>query len=72
MDELCADPDVRIRHVLADKVERHVLKCLPGVTGRYSCERCLCPGLGTSVGWPYPYATMFPLRDSQSFAAQAR
>ena len=61
-----------IAQVIADKVERHTLKCLPATTGYFSCEFCTCPGRGLSGGWPYPYSVGYPLRNHGSFARISR
>ena len=49
--------------VIADKLERHLLKGLVGVGGYYSCE--VCKGKGkhrVSMTWPHPDFYHCPLR----------
>lgn len=57
------DPRLRIVMVVADKVERHVLKGLVNVNGKYGCE--VGTGRAKTVGgtcWPYPQSLNCPLR----------
>lgn len=55
MEEINADPDLTLRLVIADMVERHYLRGQISIAGRYSCEYCVAKGdTGKGMRWPYP------------------
>ena len=69
LSEVERDPDIRLRFVVADKVERHFLKGIVSVAGLYSCEVCVGSGEtrkgggGGGISWPYPRYLACPTRD---------
>lgn len=72
--ELNRDTDIFITNVVADMVERHKLRGLITINGRYSCEFCTCEGK-TRVGgvdWPYQETHGKPLRTHEEYEEISR
>ena len=55
VQEVNNDPDIVIKLVIADMPERHTLRGMMPIQGRYSCEFCVGRGdTGSGIRWPYP------------------
>ncbi len=71
MDEVNSDPEVRLRKIIADMVERHFLRGMIGIAGKWSCEVCISEGVarigGGGMQWPFERTAHFPLRDHASW-----
>ncbi len=73
MREINADPDIKLRAVVADMPERHFLRGLIAISGRFSCEICIAEGTtGKSMSWPYPEHHGHRLREHDEMEGIAR
>ncbi len=55
VQEVNADPEVSIKLVIADMPERHTLRGMMPIQGRFSCEFCVGRGdTGSGIRWPFP------------------
>ena len=79
MDELNADPDIVLTLFLADMIERHHIKGMINIAGRYSCEYCVAEGVtrkgdqrGGGVKWPHDRTAHATLRTHDKFEEIAR
>ena len=53
IDDITADPDLKLRRVIADTLERHTLKGMVSHAGKHSCESCVATAKTVpSVHWP--------------------
>ncbi len=73
MEEINQDPDIKVTSVLADMPERHTLRGLIAISGRYSCEYCVGRArTGGGISWPYPEFYKCDLRNHQDMEGIAR
>ena len=84
LQEIEHDPEVTLLYFIGDKVERHEMKGLVAVSGKFSCE--IGEGSGKSktvmtrgktkrtggICWPYPDCMDCPTRDMEEYARVAK
>ncbi len=74
MNAINGDPDIVVKKVIADMVERHSIKGLKGHNGHNSCEMCEAPGNGPNgkIDFDYPRSARFRTRTHQRWRTVAR
>ena len=73
IEQISADPELRLRHVIADMPERHFLRGLVSHQGKKSCEICIAEAVANpSVNWPYPECYGFRERTEEEMIHAAR
>ncbi len=73
VQEINDDPDIQVAHVVADMPERHTLRGLTTINGRWSCEFCKGKGdTGGGISWPCPKYWKCPLRTHDEMEGIAR
>ncbi len=73
MQEINDDGDITLKVVIADMPERHSLRAMMPIQGRYSCEFCVGKGdTGSGIMWPYPKYYGCALRTHEEVEAFAR
>lgn len=65
LDAIAADPELRLRHVIADTPARLSLKGMMGLAGRWSCETCTAEASTNPMRWPFSSTTNSPLRTDE-------
>ncbi len=74
VEEVQADKDFRVTDFIGDMVERHYVKGLISVNGKYGCEVCEAPAYtqGRGSQWPYPQTAGYPDRTVEGMLAVSR
>ena len=62
IDEILADPDMRVRFIIGDTPARHTMKGMVGHTGMYGCEWCQGCSRTDPIRWPYQTSRGQPRR----------
>ncbi len=71
--EFNQDPDLKLAYIVADMPERHTLRGLITINGRWSCEFCKGRGdTGGGISWPWPKYWKCPLRHHDEMEGIAR
>ena len=73
MTSIKNDPELDLRYVVADTLERHTLKGMVSHAGKFSCETCTAEAATTpATHWPLSTMTSGTLRtdDEMKFAAK--
>ncbi len=74
VEEVQADGDFRVTEFIGDMVERHYVKGLISVNGKFGCEVCEAPAIteGRGSKWPYPQTAGHPYRTMQGMREISR
>ena len=62
VDEIMADPDMKIRFVVGDMPARHTMKGVVSHTGKRGCEVCIGEARTEPIRWPYQTSMEKPFR----------
>ena len=72
VEELPHVPELKITLILADMVERHYLRGMVTIAGKYGCEMCkACAETRGGISWTFPHCMGAGLRtpeESEHFA----
>ncbi len=74
MAALNEDQEMELKHLLADMLERHHVRCLISHSGHNSCEYCLAEGKGPHKGvdFTFPESWDCVLRTHEDWSEIAR
>ncbi len=73
VQQLAEDPTMRVTSIVADMVERHFLRGMVGIGGKWACEICKA-GAETKGGisWTYPQCASGEERTEEDSVFYAR
>ncbi len=74
VDEINMDPDIVVKKLICDMIERHHVKGLKGCCGHNSCQICAAHGIGPRGGSDLdsPRTTRYSERPYQRWSTAAR
>ncbi len=73
MEQLERDPEMRVTSIIADMVERHYLRGMVGIGGKFGCEICKSEAeTKGGISWTYPQCTTGEERTEEDSVFYAR